>query len=67
VRRLFPAVRLIENDSNLGFAKAVNQGLRVFSGRYALLLNPDTQIKEGTIEKLLIFMKDFPDAGMALS
>jgi GT2 family glycosyltransferase len=65
VRRLFPAVRLIENESNLGFAKAVNQGLRVFSGGFALLLNPDTQMKEGTIEKLLIFMKDHPGAGIA--
>jgi GT2 family glycosyltransferase len=64
VRRLFPTVRLIQNDSNLGFAKAVNQGLRVFSGRYALLLNPDTQVKEGTIEKLLIFMEDHPNAGV---
>jgi GT2 family glycosyltransferase len=65
VRRLFPAVRLIENDSNLGFAKAVNQGLRVFSGRYALLLNPDTQMKEGTIETLFSFMEAHPEAGAA--
>jgi GT2 family glycosyltransferase len=65
VRRLFPEVRLIENDSNQGFAKAVNQGLRVFSGRYALLLNPDTQVKEGTVEKLLVFMEDHPRAGVA--
>ena len=65
MKRLFPAVRLIENDSNLGFAKAVNQGLRVFSGKHALLLNPDTQVKEETIEKLLIFMEDHPEAGVA--
>jgi len=65
VRRLFPAVRLIENDSNLGFAKAVNQGLRVFSGRYALLLNPDTQVKDGTIETLYSFMEAHPEAGAA--
>jgi GT2 family glycosyltransferase len=65
VKRLFPAVRLIENDSNLGFAKAVNQGLRVFSGRYALLLNPDTQVKEGSVEKLLSFMEAHPKAGAA--
>ena len=65
VRRLFPKVRLIENDSNQGFAKAVNQGLRVFSGRYALMLNPDTQVKEGTVEKFVIFMEDHPRAGVA--
>jgi GT2 family glycosyltransferase len=65
VKRLFPTVRLIENDTNLGFAKAVNQGLRFFSGRYALLLNPDTQVKDGTIEKLLFFMENYPGAGVA--
>jgi GT2 family glycosyltransferase len=64
VRRIFPTVRLIENDSNLGFAKAANQGLRVFSGRYALLLNPDTLVKEGTIEKLLSFMENHPSTGV---
>jgi GT2 family glycosyltransferase len=65
VKRLFPVLRLIENDSNLGFAKAVNQGLRLFSGRYALLLNPDTQVKEGSVEKLLSFMEAHPKAGAA--
>jgi GT2 family glycosyltransferase len=65
VKQSFPRVRLIENDSNLGFAKAVNQGLQVFSGRYALLLNPDTEVKEGAIEKLLGFMEDHPEAGVA--
>jgi len=65
VKRLFPALRLIENDSNLGFSKAANQGLRKSSGRYALLLNPDTKVKEGAIERLISFMDAHPEAGAA--
>jgi GT2 family glycosyltransferase len=65
VKNLFPKLVLIQNDSNLGFAKAVNQGLGLFSGRYVLLLNPDTHVKEGTVEKLLSFMEGHPEAGAA--
>jgi len=57
------AVKLIENEENLGFAKAVNQALRqVYTernrsaqGGTVLLLNSDTVIKKGVIEKLLQF------------
>jgi GT2 family glycosyltransferase len=36
-----PAIRLIENTENLGFAAAVNQGARAAKGRWLALLNPD--------------------------
>ena len=65
VREKFPVVLLIENENNLGFAKAVNQGLRKASGRYVLLLNPDTQVKHGAIERLVSFMNAHPDVGIA--
>ena len=56
VRETFPKVSLIENDRNLGFAKANNQALEQARGRYLLLLNPDTVLKEGAIERLIEFM-----------
>jgi len=65
LKESFPFVYLIENDRNLGFAKAVNQGLRKVSGRYVLLLNPDTEVKGGAIERLISFMDGHPDAGVA--
>lgn len=40
----FPAVRLFANADNLGYAEGNNQLLRAASGRYLLLLNPDTEI-----------------------
>jgi len=42
VKSEFPQVRLIENHSNMGFSSANNQALKTSSGRYRLLLNPDT-------------------------
>jgi GT2 family glycosyltransferase len=65
VKRKYPAVHLVENDRNLGFSKAANQGLRNSSGRYVLLLNPDTQVQEGALEQLVSFMEGHPEAGVA--
>jgi len=65
VRRRFPAVRLIENRTNLGFAKASNQAMRQSQGTYLLLLNPDTRVKEGAVQRLLSFMESHPEAGAA--
>ncbi|MEW6377851.1 MAG: glycosyltransferase family 2 protein [Thermodesulfobacteriota bacterium] len=65
VKERFPEVDLIENSRNLGFARASNQALRVSKGRYCLLLNPDTQVKEEAIEKLISFMDAYPKVGVA--
>lgn len=55
---------LIENKENLGFAKATNQGLKNSRGEYKLLLNPDTEVKNKTIQELLDFAKSAKDAGV---
>lgn len=58
-------VDLIQNRKNLGFAKGVNQGLQRATCPYLLLLNPDTQIKEGSLEALTSFMDRYSKAGLA--
>ncbi len=65
VEKAFPFVHLVGNEKNLGFAKAVNQGLRKASGRYILLLNPDTEVKNGAIHELLSFMESHSRTGVA--
>lgn len=52
----FPQVRTILNDSNKGFAAANNQGIKSASGRYILLLNSDTKIIDGSLQKTVAFM-----------
>jgi len=58
-----PRVHLIRNSENVGFARANNQGFRVAKGRYILMLNPDTVILDGAIDKLLAFMDSDPRIG----
>jgi len=65
VRERFPQVRLIENVENVGFARANNQAIRESTGRYVLLLNPDTEVKPGALETLMQFMDAHPEAGAA--
>lgn len=61
----FPEVKFIQNEMNLGFARANNQALSLAKGRYLLLLNPDTQVKKGAMERLISFMDAHPEAGGA--
>jgi len=63
VRVKFPHVKLIENRVNAGFSKANNQAIVQSSGRYILLLNPDTVVEEDTFLKCVEFMDSHPDAG----
>ncbi len=63
VKNNFPAVRIIENPANLGFGRANNQGLKVSQGRYALLLNTDTVVKDGALDELVKFLDAHPEAG----
>jgi len=65
LRSQFPKVHLIANNSNLGFAVANNQALRVARGEYCLLINPDTVIQENTLRVMLDFFREHPDVGLA--
>ena len=63
VKAKFPQVKLIENQDNVGFAKANNQAIRISTGEYVLLLNPDTLVEEDTFSKCIDFMDATPDCG----
>jgi len=63
VIRQFPEVRLIRNLHNAGFSAANNQAIRLSTGKFILLLNPDTLVEEDTFTRCLTFMKGHPDAG----
>ena len=56
VKTKFPQVKLIENQDNVGFAKANNQAIRVSTGEYVLLLNHDTLVEVYTFEKCIRFL-----------
>jgi GT2 family glycosyltransferase len=53
VRASWPGVRLIASPSNLGFAAANNRGIRESSSELVLLLNPDTSVPRGALDRLV--------------
>ncbi len=63
IPRRFPQVKYIYNAENVGFARANNQAIALSSGRYVLLLNPDTVVGESVLSEACRFLDDHPDAG----
>ncbi len=57
-------IKLFENKTNVGFAKAVNIGIENSKGVHILLLNSDTIVKKGALKKLIKFADNTPDAGV---
>ncbi len=64
VEREFPRM-VVTRLPNVGFAAANNVALREARGRYVLLLNPDIEILEGTLEELVAAVDDRPEVGAA--
>jgi len=65
VKKIYPSVQIIQNQKNLGFAAANNQAFKKMQGRYTLLLNTDTVLTAGAVEKIYTFMESRPDVAMA--
>lgn len=63
VRANYPRVQVVENRANLGFAKGNNAGIRASRGEYVLILNPDTIVDEGSLDRFVAFAERHPEAG----
>lgn len=61
----YPDINLIVNNENVGFGKANNQALEIAKGKYILLLNPDTIVREDTFIKMIEFFQSHPEVGIA--
>ncbi len=59
----FPAVIFVQLDKNVGFARANNEGVRRSRGRYLLFLNPDTELRENSLQVLKDRIETLPGAG----
>jgi N-acetylglucosaminyl-diphospho-decaprenol L-rhamnosyltransferase len=60
----YAEVRLVRNDSNVGFATANNQALKQTTGDWLLLLNPDTELPPGALAGLVRVFGRHPRAGV---
>jgi len=63
----WPNLKVIKNDKNLGFARANNQGIKSANGDLIMLLNSDTIIQKGAIEKLVLFYEKQKNRDIAFS
>ncbi len=63
VKAAFPFVTLLQAGSNLGFSRANNLAIRRTSSKYVLLLNPDTLVSAGALERLVDEMEASPAIG----
>jgi GT2 family glycosyltransferase len=65
VRERWPSVQVIDAGANLGFARANNRGIAATTSDCVLLLNPDTVVPPGAIQRLVGALERNPDAAVA--
>lgn len=65
VKKYYPQVKLIVNRENLGFAKAGNQAIKIASGKYILLLDPDMRLFDDTLSRMISWMDRHDEAWVA--
>jgi GT2 family glycosyltransferase len=59
-----PRILLIRNESNLGFIKAVNQGMRLSGAPYVCLINNDTVVTKGWLGEMIRVAESSPRIGL---
>jgi GT2 family glycosyltransferase len=63
IAQSYPAVKVILNARNVGFSRAMNQAFRASTGEYIFSFNPDAELTEGCMERLIAFMEANPRVG----
>ncbi len=64
IAREFPEATLLANNRNVGFAAGNNPAIARARGEFVLLLNPDTELTEDTLAKLVAFMRQNPHVAL---
>jgi N-acetylglucosaminyl-diphospho-decaprenol L-rhamnosyltransferase len=64
IREGFPQVRLLANSDNRGFAASNNQAIQKSSGRYVILLNPDTEVRQGALQHMMRVLEERSEIGV---
>ncbi|MBI2568758.1 MAG: glycosyltransferase [Candidatus Schekmanbacteria bacterium] len=64
-REIEPGVMLVESPCNQGFAGGVNLGLRYCRGEYVALLNPDSELVNDALDRMVAFLRAHRRCGIA--
>src|SRR5262245_55553161 len=62
IRVSYPGARVMANPRNTGFAAAANAGYSASTGEFVLLLNSDTQLLDGALERMVGFLRETSSA-----
>ncbi len=65
IRARFPTVTVVENPENRYYTVANNQGFAGARGRFVLVLNPDAEIRPGTLPAMVGALEARPEVGVA--
>jgi GT2 family glycosyltransferase len=64
LREEFPQVTVVVNEENRGFTGGNNDGIDRARGSYLLLLNPDTEVLEDALPRMVAYLDQHRDVGM---
>ncbi len=64
VQHTCPTARLVRNSHNRGVAPARNQGIRLAAGEYVVILDDDTVVEPGALDRLVAYMDARPEVGL---
>jgi len=64
VAERFPDAQVIANRENVGYARAVNQGIRASDSEFVLVMNPDCEVRPGAIATLIDYLRGHPQAAV---
>ncbi len=56
-------LKVVKNDSNLGFSKGNNSARNYVKGEYVLFLNSDTKVNKDTLKKSVNYLGEHPEVG----
>lgn len=56
--KLFPRVKVIENEKNLGFAEAISVGISAVKNQFVFLLNNDVLLNDDSFQKALLYFEE---------
>ena len=57
----YPNIKCVLSDKNLGYAKGNNLGLKMVKTKYALIINPDAEVQNETIDNFFLTAKNKPN------
>ena len=57
-------ILLVRNNKNIGFVKAVNQGMKLADAAYVCIMNNDTIATKGWLSELILVMESYPEVGL---